>query len=61
MLPSNPLQWPEPYRSIYLERREERIAIMVDQAGQSEHAAVVREEVARIEHEMRREYAEGKR
>ncbi len=61
MLPSNPLQWPEPYRSIYLERREERIAIMVNEGGQSEHAAAVAAEVARIEHEMRLAYAEGKR
>lgn len=53
MLPNNPEKWPEPWRSVYMERRDERIAIMIAE-GQSEHAAVVKQEVLRIEHELRR-------
>ena len=55
MLPPNPLLWPEPWRSLYLERREERIAIMIE-SGQSEHAAVVKDAVAHIEWELRQAY-----
>ncbi len=54
-LPANPNHWPEPWRSLYLELREERIAIMVAE-GQIEHSAVVRDEVSRIEGRLRRDH-----
>lgn len=58
-LPRDPHDWPEPWRSLYLAEREERIALMVE-SGQSEHAAVVRDEVQRIEDRMRKAHREAR-